>query len=60
MVLGDLEWNMQKKKRKKKKKETRPPTFTINQNKLKMDKRLKLNISCDTITVLEGNIGSKI
>ena len=27
--------------KKKKKKETRPPTYTIHQNKLKMDKRLK-------------------
>ena len=26
---------------KKKKKETRPPTYTIHKNKLKMDKRLK-------------------
>ena len=54
MVLGELDWYMQKKK--KKKKETRLPTYTIHQNKLKMDKRL----SCDTIKVLEENIGRKI
>ena len=28
-----------KKKKEKKRKETRPPTYTIHQNKLKMDKR---------------------
>ena len=41
-----------------KKNETRSPTYTIHQNKLKMDK--DLNISHDTITVLVENIGSKI
>ena len=42
MVLGDLENYMQKKKKKKeKKKETRTPTYTIHQNKVKVDKRLK-------------------
>ena len=34
--------------------ETRPPTYTIHQNKLKMNKR------SDTIEVLEENIGRKI
>ena len=33
MVLGDLDYV--------KKNETRPPTYTIHKNKLKMDKRLK-------------------
>ena len=37
--------------------ETRPPTYTIHRNKFKMDKRL---ITCDTIKVLEENIGRKI
>ena len=49
MVLGQLDWYMQKN-------ETRPPTSTIHQNKLKIDKRLnldkRLNISHDTIKVL--------
>ena len=31
MVLGELEWHMQKN-------ETRPPTYTIHQNKFKMNK----------------------
>ena len=34
MVLGDLASYMQKN-------ETQPPTYAINENKLKMDKRLK-------------------
>ena len=34
MVLGDLKWYIQKN-------ETRPLTYTIHQNNLKMDKRLK-------------------
>ena len=34
MVLGDLDSYMQKN-------ETQPPTYTINKNKLKMDKRPK-------------------
>ena len=50
MVLGDLDKFMQKN-------ETRPPTYTIHRNKFKMDKRL---ITCDTIKVLEENIGRKI
>ena len=51
MVLGELNWYMHKN-------ETRLTTHTIQQNKLKMDKRL--NRSCDTIKVLEENMGSKI
>ena len=51
MVLGDLDSYMQKN-------ETRPATYTIYKNKLKMDK--DLNISCDTINVLQQNIGRKI
>ena len=37
MVLGDLNSYMQKNK-------TRPPTYTIHKNKLKMDKRLKYKL----------------
>ena len=51
MVLGDLDSYMQKN-------ETRPPTYTIYQNKLKMIK--DLNISCDTMKVIEENIGSQV
>ena len=40
------------------KNETRSPTYTINKNKFRMDKRL--NISHNTIKVLEENIGRKI
>ena len=36
MVFGDLDSYMQKN-------ETQPPTYTIHQKKLKMDKRLKPN-----------------
>ena len=42
----------------KTKNEIRPPTHTTHQDKIKMDKRLKH--SCDTIKVLEENIGRKI
>ena len=38
---------------KKRKKETRPPIYTIHQNKFKMDR--DFNISHDTIKVLEEN-----
>ena len=51
MVLGELDSYVQKN-------ETRSPTYPIHKNKLKMDKRL--NISCNTIKVLEENIGRKI
>ena len=51
MVLGDLESYMQKN-------ETRSPTYDIHKNKFKVGKRL--NISCNTIKVLEENIGRKI
>ena len=43
MVLGELEWHMQKN-------ETRPPTYTIHQNKLKRD----------IIKVIKKDIGRKI
>ena len=42
--MGEQDWYMQKNV-------SRPPTYTIHQNKLKMDKRLKIP---------EENIGSKI
>ena len=51
MVLGDMDSYMQKS-------ETRPPTYTVHKNKVKMVKRLKY--SCDTIKVLEEKIGRKI
>ena len=51
MVLGDLDSYMQKK-------ETRLPTYTIYRNKLRWIK--DLNVSCDTIKVLEENIGGKV
>ena len=51
MVLGNLDSYVQKN-------ETRSPTYTIHKNKLNMDKRL--NISRNTIKVLEENIGRKI
>ena len=49
MVWGDLYWHMQTN-------ETRPPTYTIYLNKLKMDKNLNHNL----IKFLEKNIGNKI
>ena len=51
MVLGDLDRNVQKN-------ETRSPTYTIHKNKFKVDK--DLNIICNTIKVLEEDIGRKI
>ena len=51
MVLGHLDSYMQKNG-------TQSPTYAIQKNKLKVGKRL--NISRNTIKVLEENIGRKI
>ena len=51
MVLGDLDSHMQKN-------ETRSPTYTLHKNKFKVVK--DLSISCNTMKVLEENIGRKI
>ena len=51
MVLGDLDSYMQKS-------ETGSPAYTIHKNEFKVDKRL--NVSRNTIEVLEENIGRKI
>ena len=51
MVFGDLDSYMQKN-------ETWLPTYTIHKNKFKVVKRL--NISRNTIKVLEENIGREI
>ena len=55
MVLGELDSYTQKN-------ETRSPTYTIQKNKFKVHKRHKrcIKIGCDTIKVLEENIGRKI
>ena len=50
-VLGDLDSYV-------KENETRSPTYTIHKNKFRWIK--DWNISCNTIKLLEGNIGRKI
>ena len=51
MVLGDLDSNMQKD-------ETRPLSYTIHENKLKMDK--KPNVRQETIQTLEEKAGKNL
>ena len=51
VVFGDLDSYVQKN-------ETRSPTYAIHKNKFKMDTRL--NISRNTIKLLEENIGRNI
>ena len=58
MVLGDLEWYMQKKKKKKRKKKPDLQIIAYTRTNSKWIK--DLNISRDTRQVLEENIGSKI